>query len=229
METNLGIVKKDIMEFYVALALDLMKIILNILLRVNNIEKLIAKYSAGYDISVLNFDFNKIVISLEEYLNQPNSDGFSFSDSIDDYERALWLISIGVLLKVDVEIFNRLLKCIKNEGVDALYDTIVAKYFNNTIVVNNKTLCYDTKFSLLYESTLLNPDKANMGVKQFLKNWYKNMKQCYWYDNHKGPDGGGYFGYWCFEAAAVSYLFNIKDSTYRDMPHYPKDLLGFAT
>ncbi len=195
---------------------------------VNNIEILIAKYSAGYDLSILNVDFNKIVISLEEYQKQPNSDGFYFADSFDDYERALWLISLGVLLKVEVDIFNRLLKCIKNEGVDALYDTIVAKYFNNIIVVSNKTLCYESKFSFLLEATLLNPDEAQMNVKDFLTNWYKNMEECYWYDNHKGPDGGGYFGYWCFEAAAISYLFKIENSLFREMPFYPKDLVDFA-
>jgi hypothetical protein len=53
------------------------------------------------------------------------------------------------------------------------------------------------------------------------------MKACYWYDRHKNLDAG-FFGYWAFEAGLVTLLWNIDDSTYRDMRFYPKDLVDFA-
>jgi hypothetical protein len=53
------------------------------------------------------------------------------------------------------------------------------------------------------------------------------MKDCYWYDGHKNL-GVFFFGYWAFEAGLVTLLWNIDDSSYRDMRFYPKDLVDFA-
>jgi hypothetical protein len=47
----------------------------------------------------------------------------------------------------------------------------------------------------------------------------------YWYDAHKGPEGGGFVGYWCFESAAVVKAFGIDDKEIREQQYYPKDLL----
>jgi len=44
------------------------------------------------------------------------------------------------------------------------------------------------------------------------------------HDSHKGPAGGGFFRYWAIEAAGVVAAFRIDDSTFRDLPCYPKDL-----
>jgi hypothetical protein len=53
------------------------------------------------------------------------------------------------------------------------------------------------------------------------------MKSCYWHGTHTG-NGFGYFGYWCFEAALVTVLWDIDDSSYRHNLVYPKDLVDFA-
>jgi Domain of unknown function (DUF1911) len=68
---------------------------------------------------------------------------------------------------------------------------------------------------------------------QFLKRWFKGQKECDWWGSHIPRKGTtvldtGFFGYWAFEAALVTYLWDIDDSTYRDLPHYPKDLIDFA-
>jgi hypothetical protein len=53
------------------------------------------------------------------------------------------------------------------------------------------------------------------------------MKGCYWYGHHeKVPQN--FFGYWAFEAGLVTYLWNIDDASYRDLPFYPKDLVEYA-
>lgn len=36
------------------------------------------------------------------------------------------------------------------------------------------------------------------------------------------------FGYWAFEAALATVLYDLDDSSYRDMLHYPKDLVDHA-
>jgi Domain of unknown function (DUF1911) len=47
----------------------------------------------------------------------------------------------------------------------------------------------------------------------------------YWYDAHKGPEGGEFVGYWCFESAAVVKACGIDDKEIREQQYYPKDLL----
>ncbi|WPH21361.1 PoNe immunity protein domain-containing protein [Variovorax paradoxus] len=65
-------------------------------------------------------------------------------------------------------------------------------------------------------------------VKEFLDGWYKNMKDCYWHGTHTDKEGSSYFGYWAFEAALVTVLWNIDDSSYREHLVYPKDLADWA-
>jgi hypothetical protein len=65
-------------------------------------------------------------------------------------------------------------------------------------------------------------------MQKFLKGWYKSMRKVYWHDHHKSDGKWGYAGYWCLEAALVTVLYNIDDSSYRDMPFYPKDMVTYA-
>jgi hypothetical protein len=62
-------------------------------------------------------------------------------------------------------------------------------------------------------------------VKEFVEGWYKRMKPTYWHGAHTD---GLYFGYWCLEAAPMTVLWDIDDSSYRDNLVYPKDLVDFA-
>jgi hypothetical protein len=69
------------------------------------------------------------------------------------------------------------------------------------------------------------PEERPALVKEFVESWYKGMKSLGWYNSHTG---GIYFGYWCLEAALVTVLLDIDDSSYRDNLVYPKDLVDFA-
>ena len=51
------------------------------------------------------------------------------------------------------------------------------------------------------------------------------MKPCYWHGTH--TEGTSYFGYWAFEAALVTVLWDIDDSSYRDNLVYPRDLVDW--
>ena len=65
-------------------------------------------------------------------------------------------------------------------------------------------------------------------VKEFLDGWYKGLKGCYWHDTHTDQEGSSYFGYWAFEAALVTVLWDIDDQSYRDHLVYPKDLADWV-
>jgi hypothetical protein len=65
-------------------------------------------------------------------------------------------------------------------------------------------------------------------VASFLKKWYPDNRSVYWAGEAETiPLGGNaYGGYWSFEAAAVVSMLGIDDSTFRDDPFYPGDLVG---
>ncbi|WP_339388289.1 PoNe immunity protein domain-containing protein [Vibrio caribbeanicus] len=75
----------------------------------------------------------------------------------------------------------------------------------------------------------LEPSKKEReeSVKAYLRGWYKGMKDCYWYGRHKRPVAN-FFGYWALEAAMVTLLFDLDDSSYSHLPYYPKDWLEEA-
>ena len=54
------------------------------------------------------------------------------------------------------------------------------------------------------------------------------MRKCGWHDVHLSVGKDGFPGYWCWEAALVTLLYDMDDSSYRDMPFYPKDMVAYA-
>ncbi|WP_081472861.1 PoNe immunity protein domain-containing protein [Burkholderia ambifaria] len=56
------------------------------------------------------------------------------------------------------------------------------------------------------------------------------MEKAGWHDTHLdlSERGGGYFGYWAIEAAAIAYLRGLADAPLREHIVYPKDLVDFA-
>ena len=189
-----------------------------------NCELFFLKYSQGEDIALLKNNLNDIVDAFEKYSSHPSAEKIKFDDGQEDYETCLWLISISILLNIDNNTFNKLLIFIGNEGEDELFEALVGRRIEGRKKANK--LIYLKEYHILLDATKGAHNGIN--IQQFLLSWYGNMKQCYWYDNHKGKEGGGFFGYWCWEAAAVSVAFNIDDARFRDMKYYPKDMADFA-
>jgi hypothetical protein len=68
-------------------------------------------------------------------------------------------------------------------------------------------------------------EERQESLTQYLRGWYKGMKDCYWYNTHKKSV---FVGYWAFEAALVTLLYDLDDSSYSHMLYYPKDLVAHA-
>lgn len=79
----------------------------------------------------------------------------------------------------------------------------------------------------------MEPEASEIGrtasLRNFQQNWLKQMRTStnLAYSNHDNRHNT-YVGYWCWEAAAVSVMMGIVDSTFRDHAHYPKDLADWA-
>jgi len=68
-------------------------------------------------------------------------------------------------------------------------------------------------------------------MKKYVKKWYPAMKgRAHFWGMHEEitPEFSPYVGYWAMCAAAFTYLYDIDDSSYRDEPMYPKDLVDYA-
>ena len=66
---------------------------------------------------------------------------------------------------------------------------------------------------------------------QYLEDWYEASRREPYYEQHPQTDirsGVSYYGYWSWEAAAVTWLLDIDDTSYREHQFYPKDLVDFA-
>ncbi|WP_409030532.1 PoNe immunity protein domain-containing protein [Janthinobacterium sp. CG_23.3] len=60
----------------------------------------------------------------------------------------------------------------------------------------------------------------------YLDDWYHASRREPYHDSH--TRGTSFMGYWAWEAAAITYLLDIDDRSFRDAQFYPKDLVDFA-
>ena len=195
------------------------------------------RYTAGEPLDKLRQHFEDVVAAYEryakylrEYHQEPDWPAFSFTH-IDDYVRLLALLSLAILLR-RADLIPRIHNLVADSGFDeqdCVYETLLGKFLPNR--PDPDYWYHDYPYGILIDVTLGDtPEESIEFMQSYLKNWYKYMKGCGWYDSHKnqGPEGGGYFGYWAWEAAAVAYLYDLDDTSFRDHLVYPKDLVAFA-
>lgn len=60
---------------------------------------------------------------------------------------------------------------------------------------------------------------------KYLDEWYEASRREPYVDQH---EHGVFYGYWSWESAAVTWLLNIDDTSYREMNFYPRDLVDYA-
>jgi hypothetical protein len=185
------------------------------------------KYSSGTPVEDISEHYPQLIDAWVGY-NQHISSGDNKPHLLLkwDYERVLTLISWGILFNADQGFFQKIADHMHSDGEDLLIETLLATKLNNRIIPER--IIYPKSFELLCRATQTSGGQQTALVKEYLSNWYKNMKDFINYDAHKAKGEGGFEGYWSFEAAAVVALYNIDDSSFRDMDFYPKDMADFA-
>jgi hypothetical protein len=194
-------------------------------------DLLILDYSEGCPIAEIAKDFPEL-LSWNEKCSLPHptyqTEPFYLAET-DSYDYFLSLLSLAKLLHHDKQIarYAALLdvKREDNRGRDELFEVLLQK-LGIPSVPTQKRLPFKAHWILL-EAIQSAPENRPERMKEFLKKWYASMRGCAWYGLHtKRPDR--FRGYWCFEAGLVTYLWQIDDSSYRDLPFYPKDLVDWA-
>jgi hypothetical protein len=187
------------------------------------LHALLLRYSRGDDVRELKPRFEPVIDAFERYNQAPGCEPSDFS-SIDDYVTSLWLISLATLFDADDSLFKRVVSCIGNEGRDDLYERLVAARIAGRPKAGK--LLYPGIYKLLLDAIDAPNERKIDLISRFLKGWYKSMKDVYWHDCHKGPEGGGFFGYWCLEAACVSKVCKVDATALRGLPYFPGAFLG---
>jgi hypothetical protein len=187
-----------------------------------NYELLISRYSRGEAVSEIKAQFPATVESLVRYQAMEGHQEMMIDKSLDDYVTAFWLVSLAIVFNVDAGLFTKLVACLGGAGKDRLLDRLIATRIPDRPV--GKQLAWAKIYKTLDEAIDAAPAHRPKLLQTFLAGWYGALKEVYWYDNHKGPDGGGFFGYWSIEAAGVVSAFGFDDQAFRNLPYYPKDL-----
>jgi len=195
------------------------------------------KYSAGYPIQELNSD--DIIKAID--LTHESWDGvWKLKDRkgnelnqyiLSAYDEMLWMLSLGYLLDIPNDNFQKLVDVIDRDQVkDFLFEFIIrAKIKNRKPIVEES---YQKYFWIphIFDSlrkAIVETDKTNaeLLVKQFVrKEWYNKHKSQGWYNSHNNPHDT-YFGYWSFETTAVVKIMGLDDRSFKDCQYYPKDLV----
>ncbi|TSD53311.1 DUF1911 domain-containing protein [Variovorax sp. KBS0712] len=192
----------------------------------------VGDYSAGSPMQEIARAFPSLIQAVEAenlphpiYQTEP-----VFLEELDGYHYAMTLLSLAKLLHHD-DLVPRVVALFEvarteNRGKDALYEALLEKLGLPTVHATGM-LRFLKAHPLLLKAIEAEPRKRPLFIAEFLKKWYPSMKGTYWHGLHdKVPQS--FFGYWAFEAGLVTYLWDIDDSSYRDLPFYPKDLVDYA-
>ncbi len=147
---------------------------------------------------------------------------------IDLYDTGYWvalqLICFAILLNHSAELHNIMdLLIHENDDQDALLEALVAPYLPGRpgSTIYTRQLPY-RKTRHIFQAE---PDQRPALMARYLKEWYLASRREPYHNRHKSAL---FPGYWSLEAGAITFILSIDDSTYRDMPFYPKDLVDYA-
>jgi len=205
------------------------------------------QYSAGGDIAFIQELYPYLLNWTEEYAEihsqyhqSPEADGryvWHISLGTEDYWYiALRLICFGLLTGY-ADQMDRIMPIIdyveatpEGQEKDGLIERLVAPF-----VADRGTPPDEARRHLPYRKLIkvfnASPEQRPALMLQYLEDWYEASRREPYYDQHPQPDirsGVSYYGYWSWEAAAVTVISRIDDSSYRDKPYYPKDLVDYA-
>ncbi|OLL28327.1 hypothetical protein BTH42_27720 [Burkholderia sp. SRS-W-2-2016] len=204
----------------------------------DSLEALLLDYTAGRPIEDLKAQLPIIIERYDVYIaNEVSPRSKSPPENVADtleitqldaYVYVFWLLALCRLLGLP-EFIPTVIGWVDkthkyNRGRDGLFENVVHA-LTGTHVEAPRVVLHTVPYRALASATVRAPQERPALVKEFVEGWYKGMKPAYWHGAHTD---GLYFGYWCLEAALVTVLWDIDDSSYRDNLVYPKDLVNYA-
>ena len=192
------------------------------------------KYSGGRPVDEVRQAWPLVLSSLEDVVTAANAPLAYVDLAIQNYYvEALWLLSLTKLLGFDngiQRVSDFYLLDETNSGADELFEALLAKL---GLPSSEAEGLIHEEYQHLLGAIKAEPNDRPAHMQAFLRSWYNGMRDCGWWGSHVRRPGTtvidtGFFGYWAFEAGLVTYLWDIDDSSYREMQYYPKDLVDYA-
>jgi len=191
-------------------------------------QRIIAlKYSLGLPVQELKTDYED---ALNYYLK-------GWEEAETSYADLLLMISLGILFETPAANFNALEdytrrtddnKRLKDWHPDALLWVLLNSRIKG--IDTPDSVMFPSIYQPLYNITKLSKQEAEATISDYLNNWYKLHKMEPWHGTHLKEKG--YSGYWAWEIAAVVKIMGLDDSSFKDNPYYPYDMVhwkGAAT
>jgi Domain of unknown function (DUF1911) len=197
-------------------------------------ELVIYSYSAGLPVAELAPLMPKAVEYWEAYAQHhlafhesPECDGH-LVPHIDLYDVTYWQALRQVCFSILLghpDLLARVMSLLvyQNDDQDALLEALVAQYLPGRpgSEIYTRQLPY-RKTKKIFAAA---PAKRAELMSKYLDEWYDASRREPYHGRHQSSH---FPGYWSVEAAAITFILDIDDSSYRDKKFYPKDLVDYA-
>ena len=185
-----------------------------------SIQCLVANYSMGKDIGLLKAELLETIVYCQ-YGAERNKYHF------DEYMWMLWMLSLGILLEIENEQYQKIVDVLRESGVeDVLFEFLIQHKLGTGRDV--KDMFFGGNYFEGLASAIdpeCSPEEAIEYIKGFLRIWYRNMRHTIWYGTHKMDSINLYFGYWSFEAAALVKILGLGKNTLAKQKYFPQDIV----
>ncbi|OCG41131.1 PoNe immunity protein domain-containing protein [Gilliamella sp. Bif1-4] len=184
-----------------------------------------------YIINTINF--------VERYrVNHPDSD-IKITTLTEYFESEFLSNLLGLCILFErQDWFEIIVKAVDldQENREKAIDSLIATKIPNYPITEEKTPRSLSFRTPLYKAIHAEKPKDTLKfLDEYLRRWYDGLRKAgYEYiDIHLWQQGDSrdccsFYGYWCFEAAAVAYLKDIDDSCLHRFIYYPKDMVEYA-
>jgi hypothetical protein len=199
------------------------------------IKKIEIDFSLGYSLGDLKVDTQeslKWLLEMERRGNQLElrEDKVYFAQkrdlTLNNYYFYLYWLTFAKAVDLDLSLVKEAISIMAQVGVDRLFDLIMVQLGDKNRKIGEKVRHPKIFKKLLSvveapEARATRTYEGYISMVGMLRPFKAGLN-----DNHaKDSRISTTRGYWCYEAALVVMLWNIDDSSFRNNPYYPKDLV----
>ena len=202
------------------------------------LHKSIAGYSMGLAASSIKPDYFEALKLIHQYWPGGWKICDEYGQELNQYGLGIYgellrLISLGILIDIPSNEISKIAEVLELDGVrDLIYSYLLSSRLRDTEFSAEESYqkyfyipqVYQKLRQAILESSKFDSQKL---INNFIRDdWYQKHSELNEgpFESHKSPHDI-YYGYWCFEAAAVVKIKGLDDSSFRDHPYYPADLV----
>ncbi len=140
------------------------------------------------------------------------------------YVQMVDALSIGIMLNIEDSEFEKLISLVERDNVNDFLIDFLIQYRRPSWKQTEKFLWnkpYKNSIKIIEDSKIDN-EKAISSLKKYLKSWYSSLEV----KTHESK-WNIHTGYWSWEAGAIAKILGLDDSSLKDQPYYPYDMVHY--